>query len=119
MRDVTLNKTDVLKTMKENRAKHENIYKEACIGFLAEVQKIMSSRQNDAAKIREIDELESPVSYLGHYDEVIEMLAMSIDDKVVLSHSDFKQYMMDRWNWQDSFLNSNAKYSSTANSMKG
>lgn len=44
-----------------------------------------------------------PESYESDYNAVIEMLEMSVDDEIELSNQEFKQYVMNEWNWKGGF----------------
>ncbi len=117
MREVKLNRENVLTRLRDNREKHAAIYAEAKDGYRAEVIRALTealeSASNGGKIITDIPD-NSPVSMLGEYDTVIDMLEMAVDEEITLSQQEFKQYMRDEWPWKTTFLFSNAAYSSTA-----
>lgn len=51
-----------------------------------------------------------PENHLEDYDRVINMLKMSVADKVELNAGDFDAYVRNNWSWRKSFLTSNVGY---------
>jgi hypothetical protein len=54
--------------------------------------------------------LSYPENHLEDYDRVIDMLKYSVADKVELSSKDFDAYVRNNWSWRNSFLSTNAVY---------
>lgn len=117
MRDVRVNKADLLKIVQSNRNNHRKIFQEAQEGFKKEVIKQLEMRLTDAKNGKRINgsfHLEAPIDQTREYDRVISMLNMSVDDIVELDEESYAQYVLDQWAWRHSFLMSNSAYSGTA-----
>lgn len=100
MDEVNLDKKELLAKLKENRAKHVQLYKDALEGFYVDRAKVLESA---LAKIKsgktphnQINFVE-PVNHESQYDEAIAMLEMSVDKQVTLSRHEFSQYVQDSW----------------------
>ena len=44
------------------------------------------------------------------YDQVIDMLDMSVDSEIELTHSEFRQYVRDEWGWSEMFNTTAVNY---------
>lgn len=100
MNNVTVSKDDLLKTLKDNREKHVQIYKDALEGARAQYKTLLE------AEIKKLDDGEQtslyvnapePKNYEDLYTEVIEMLEMSVEDEVTLTRHEFQNYVQDKW----------------------
>jgi hypothetical protein len=52
-------------------------------------------------------------SYLDEYDRTIQMLLMSVDERITLEAHEFTQLVLDKWGWKaqfDSARTSNSSY---------
>jgi len=116
MQNITVAKTELLEKLRTNRNDHRAIFEEALSGFEREVTaelnraiaNIRDGRRRDVRVYRQV-----PKDHTADYDRAISMVEMSIGDTFVLSESDFAQYVVDDWGWQDQFL-SNSYGSKTA-----
>lgn len=113
MHDVKVNKEETLKVVIENMEKHVSDFTKSLINY----KKYAEDAYKEALEILKTDgevirnfELDKPVSHLGDYNRVIKMLEMSVEQEISLTSHEFEQYIMDKWNWKDSFRLSNAKY---------
>jgi len=120
MKTVTVRKAELLEALHRNRDQHRQIFEEACAGFRREATELLCRRLEDAKQGRRINlsfGLVQPMDQTPEYDQAIKMCEMSVDDTIELSSHEFQCFVMDRWEWRDQFLMSNARYSSTAASM--
>ncbi len=113
---VNIKRTELLATLKKNRASHRKIFLEAQDGYrklaIAELDEYL--REAKAGKrIRRGLTLVEPVDQTKEYDRAIRMLEMSVDKVVSLSDTDFQCYVMDEWRWKGQFEASNIGYSKT------
>lgn len=131
---VTISKRDLLETMKKNRAAHAAIHEEARVGFQQKLRETMHNVGTlfiqpmdngivmDLEKIyalaNSVSRMDPPVSYLEAYDEAIELFTWDqgvegFDGErgIVLDASEFRKYVLDKWDWQPAFLASSADYS--------
>lgn len=116
MEKITVKKDDLLGKLRENRDDHRRIFEEALAGFGREVAMQLERTLRDirAGRNRDVRVYASvPKDHTNDYNRAIAMIEMSIGDDITLSESDFAQYVMDDWGWQDQFL-SNSYGSKTA-----
>lgn len=117
MHDVKVDKSELLAKVKENRAKHREIFEEALVGYKAEALRQLEAhieRIKNGEVIRVAIQIPSPEDHTNDYDRVIAMLEMSKDDVISVHETDFGAYVMDDWHWKHAFLVSNRIYSATA-----
>lgn len=106
MKTVTINTLKLLDIINENRAKHIKDYDEAIIGYRAEAEKQlkdMIKKVRGGEPISHILTLMQPVNNVADYDRNIRMLELSDTTTVEISEQEFKQYVMDDWQWTASF----------------
>lgn len=117
-----VNKNNLLATLKENLAKHQEIVKEARAGYIEQSKKVL------LAKLKEIKNsgvvslqfnLNLPLDYSEVYQTSIAMLEWSNDETVELQADEFRQLVQDKWDWSRTFLLSNASYSKLAGDTIG
>jgi hypothetical protein len=113
-------KADLLKTLKENRDRHQGIFEEALVGYRKEMEATLEQALEmiRAGKriVRRIH-LPVPTNETASYDTAIRMLEMGTEDVIELSAQDFACLVEDKWEWRDAFLTSNSDYSETARVM--
>jgi hypothetical protein len=111
--EVTVNKVELLETIKKNRQTHEAEFKEATQGYRSESVKVLTQMLKDAKAEKEFKSytgLEQPPCHLQEYDRVIKMLEMSVYEIIKLSETQFNNFVMDNWNWSNQFKTVNASY---------
>lgn len=113
-------KVKLLEILKENRAKHRQIFEEACDGYKKKAialleEKLASAKAGERIVMQFA--LQQPVDQTREYDRAIRMLELSTDQVVPLDENDFSCYVMDEWAWRAQFLSSNSAYSGMAASM--
>jgi hypothetical protein len=111
---VTVKKSDLLEALTKNRETHSREYKEAFEGYkIAFVQEAVKLLEK--AKSGEFDKTaitcKPPQDHTKDYDRVIRMLQMSTADEWTVSESQFTQYVLDEWSWQQEFTTSKMRYS--------
>lgn len=124
MREVKVNRKDLLVKIRENRTKHVAEFKDAVAGY-----KDAALKAIDEAVVklrRSVEELKTgerlaigavhfnltvPVNHAKDYDQVIAMLDMSIDDTLTIKSDEFACYVMDDWGWKADFEVTKAMYS--------
>lgn len=135
-----VNVPDLLATIRENREKHIQEYKEAVEGYVFEARKTLVSQHEKALKkiataydlaSRSLDKydpekaddtivlcnsisfnLVAPRCYVDAYDQAIEMLEWDQRDQIELTAKEFRCFVMDRWDWMDDFRNVAISYTS-------
>jgi hypothetical protein len=117
MDEIVVTKSKLIAIMKDNREKHHEIVLEAQAGFRAKVIERLDEMLKIAAAGKKIDinvGLQLPQDYTHEYDTVIGMLELDINPEVKLDYTQYKNWVMDEWQWSRQFTTSNASYSATA-----
>ena len=122
MQTITLNKTQLLPIVIENKQKHDNIYNAAVSGYWQKTEEILTDKLEKAKKQEQIDNylgITFPVSHSDDYDRVIRMLELSVENKIVLNSNEFDSYVRNQWGWRSSFLATNSIYLSGYSATTG
>ncbi len=127
MQSVNVSKSDLVGILTKNRKAHTDEYKKALLGYREEIRErsdgIMeasckSDADIDTDHIKEMASklymLPEPEDHTDDYAQAIEMLDMSVDSSVPLSHREYKQYVRDEWDWSARLLASNTFYATKA-----
>lgn len=116
MDTVTVNKSDLLAIIEENRAIHESMYNEAMEGFKESTLKTLEAeiKKFPGNPKSVMIHCSKPTSHLKDYDRVIHMLNMHNADHIEISQSDFAKYVEDDWEWKRQWMTSNSSYSLSA-----
>jgi hypothetical protein len=100
---ITVDRKELLKVLKTNRTKHATefgsllaAWKEALKAETAALAERTAAGNFEDIKI----ESRRPTHSLDSYDDTIEMLEMSVDEKIILDHASFKSYVKDEWGWK-------------------
>lgn len=115
MRTVRINREKLLAAIKTNREVHDADYKSAMIAYReAAVERLVKMLQAAKAgeKIERYLDIPQPEQHLREYDQVIEMLGMSVDASIELTNSEFRQYVLDEWVWSHEFASNTKSYNS-------
>jgi hypothetical protein len=107
MREITVDKTELLAKIRANRLDHRAIFEEALAGFQAEAERELNEqivRLHSGLRRDILVRKPVPVDHTGDYDRAIAMIEMSMGDTMTLEENDFAQYVMDDWGWQGQFL---------------
>ena len=113
-------KEDVLKRLRTNRATHAKIVVEARKGYVSLARKALELRLKQIEKGRIVElqfNLRAPLDYTSEYDTAIEALTWHTGDEITLTAQQVRNLIMDKWDWADMFLTTNAFYSQTASAM--
>lgn len=103
---VNVNRIELLEYLRKNREKHileyqqaVDCYQDAMVNALK--KKLKEVRSGKATELSL--SLPRPQSYESNYNNVIEMLELSVDENINLDSGAFKAYIKDEWNWSNSF----------------
>lgn len=117
MYTTTVNKTLLLETIKQNRAKHREIVQEAFTEYremaIKELDKMIAEAKS-GKRIRRALTLVEPMDQTKEYDQAIRKLEMSVHDTIEIDDATFRQLVCDDWAWKQGFLISNSNYSQKA-----
>ena len=115
MKEVTVNREELLKILRKNRADHRKIFEDALEGFrkdaLAQLEQRIADLRNGFRRTVVVH-IASPADHTKDYDRAIRMVDMSVTETLVLSEQDFQNYIMDDWSWQRQFVQSASVYNS-------
>ncbi len=122
-REVKVKRDALLDVLRKNRAKHIEDYKEACDGYrdqaLKRIDEIFTEARGTISRLKEGQTvafmgfqfgLPVPESHEKSYDQIIRMMEMSVDQEITLTCSQFGCFVMDDWDWKQSWANSNSTY---------
>lgn len=132
--EMEFSRSELIEKLKQNREAHKAEFAEAMKGYYLEVveeaEKLIDSL-TDVKNLAERGELpeseampgqkvdfdknfylraQKPISYETDYDRAITMLEMSKSDMIDLGEEGFARYVMDEWEWKDSFSATNSLY---------
>ena len=116
MRDVKINKAELLDIVRANKEKHIKEFAEAVEDFKKAALNIAENNLKlaqtaDTEQIARFKALPSkPVSYEDSYTRAIRMLELSVDDVIEIEEQIFNQLVLDEWQWKHNFAVSNASY---------
>jgi len=114
---MTFKVDELLKTLKANLKDHKKIIKEAKIGFkkalVIELKEMLAKAKAGEDFQRHI-KATPPGDNSRDYERTIKMLEMTTDEELDLTGDQFECYVMDRWDWQDAFLNTCSGYNVSA-----
>lgn len=113
MKTVRINKGDLVEKLTANRKNHRaqfekafEGYRQECIKLLTENLNLLKDGRNIVVKFYE----QAPEDHTDDYDTILNMLNMSVDTSIELTHQEFQQYVEDNWNWRENWAASNMKY---------
>jgi len=105
MQTVTVNKEALLEELKANRFMHKHDYDEILQKYMIEtlstLKKAVVEFENDKAVAIDIKII--PRNNINDYDVAIRMVEMSVDTNIEVSNHEFRQYIMDEWDWKHGF----------------
>lgn len=114
MRTVRINKGELVNKLTENRKNHKAEFDKASVGYrdymVNELSKaIVRLTSGENIELR-FDYDKPPVDHTEDYDAALKMMEMSVDATIELSECDFRQIVLDDWEWQRMWKISNTKY---------
>jgi len=116
-RSVNVSRTELLEKLKENRKIHAKEYADLLLEFRARLESDLKAALEKVSKAKNNEKLKQfrfnvvpPQNYTSQYDEVIEMLEMSVDEVINLDAESFKAYIKNEWSWSNQLITSKALY---------
>jgi hypothetical protein len=117
MRQVTVEKADLIEIVTKNRGEHRKIFEQAVEGYKKRAVELLEEHieRIKKGKLEQVRvSLPVPTDHTADYDRVLKMLDMSVDEEITLDESSFAEYVMDDWDWQRQFLTDSSTYSELA-----
>jgi hypothetical protein len=119
MKEVTVKKEALLLKLKENRITHEKEYDEMMKNYhnkvISGLETLLSKAMLNAKNPVTHLDLPQPKSYLSEYDLIISMIEMSMDSNFTLTQTEYKNYVLNEWNWSGQFDMLKTTYSGKLN----
>ncbi len=110
---ITVNKSALLEKMKDNRAKHRQVFLDSLEGYrkaaIAELETQVKNLQNGRTPVIRFT-LSRPVDHTREYDRVIGMLEMDKGSEFSLDEQTYAQYVDDDWHWKRQWLRMSSSY---------
>ena len=116
MNAIKMNRTELLKIVRENQIKHVAEYNEAVEDFKTLVVKIAKENlkavnTGELEKIARVRQFpQPPRSYEKEYGRAIRMLELSVEDVIEVEELIFNQLVLDEWSWKQAFAAMSASY---------
>ena len=113
MQAITVDKSELLAKLEENRTKHRTVFEAALAGYRQEALERLEYRvtQLENGKLPALNiGLMAPEDHTRDYDRIIRMVQMHTGDAFTLSEADFSAYVMDDWSWKRQWVISNSGY---------
>lgn len=121
MNRVKVRKAELLQRLEANRGTHRTLFLEAQDGYrelvIGELDKALKDAREGRA-IRTVIQLQAPQDHTAEYDNVIEMLRMSVDDEIELEAHAFQCFVLDQWQWTHATRVLNSAYAEHAKSKQ-
>ena len=117
MYEVKVKKERLLDILQENRKRHRKIFEKAIAGYREEVILHLDfalEAAKNGEKIITTVRLIQPQDHTADYDRVIGMLDISVDDEIVIDDIQYRQFVLDKWDWSERFSSSSSSYSSSS-----
>jgi len=114
-KQLTFPKDKILEKLRENKKKHVNAYELAIQEYWkaleAKLEKLLDkARSRKGIKNDFWINLSVPHNHENEYNTNIQMLEFSSDIEIVLTEGEFKQFIMDEWEWKAEFNSTVASY---------
>ena len=116
MRDVKINKAELLGIVRANKEKHIKEFNEAVEDYKKaavkiSIENLKLAETTDLDQIARIRSLPSkPVSYEDSYTRAIRMLELSVEEVIEIEEHVFNQLVLDEWQWKQNFAVTSALY---------
>ena len=114
-RSVNVSRVAMLEALKINLAAHKAEFEEAHRDYLAALKVKLDIAQVELAKgntTAAYIKIVAPVDHSEDYEEVIEMMEMSVDETINLDADAFRAYFKNAWSWKSSFDTASGMYKS-------
>lgn len=115
MRKVTVNKQELIETLKANQAKHADAFEQVLEDYKTKSIQLLEEHieriRNDSVEEVFVN-LPAPQNYEENYERVIQMAEWEVEEEIVLEQAEFRQYILDEWAWKPQFAETVQLYSS-------
>lgn len=123
-RQVTVSKTHLLEVMKQNLEQHRADYATALSDYHQRLIDDLKLALKKVSKVEDPSTLKKfnfnvpfPENHEADYQEVIEMLEMSVEENITLDSRSFKAYVKNEWDWAQRFKTMTEMYKTVGTSL--
>lgn len=107
-RTVQIKKSELLKTLLENKKSHLEAFDEASKEWASDMESAVTALSKNPTDETLISSLtrkaaSKPVEYSEHYDSAIKQMEMEQRDMIELDLTEFNQLCCDEWSWSRNF----------------
>jgi len=103
MREVTVNKAELIKMLEENREQHNVDFEKALKGYYIELAERLEEALKLAKEKAEVVpsvHLQKPTNHDSDYGTALGMLQMEVSDTVTISDHEYATLVEDDWDWK-------------------
>jgi hypothetical protein len=114
---ITVSKAQLLKTLQDNREKHEETFTDALDGYYTAVIAALGEKLRLAKERKKVDLYISysvPRNHAGDYDRAIGMLKWHTGETFELTEQEYSSYVMDNWSWTGEWRGTAKSFSASA-----
>lgn len=113
-RSVNVSRIQLIEIIQKNYDDYCKQYREAIADYRVALRLKLIEALDTVSELKQSDydvlsvkiSFNPPVDHSKEYEEILEMLKMSVDDHINLDSESFRAYIKNEWNWTDSFLKS-------------
>jgi hypothetical protein len=115
MKQVRVNKDQLLTILKKNRLEHREVFLQAqktfrVVAIKALDEQLKAARKGRPFELARLSLFTAPEDHTVDYDRSIQMLEMAVDKEIVVDEREFQNYVQDVWNWSRDWATSNMRY---------
>jgi hypothetical protein len=107
MKELTFNKDVIIAKLKKNLGLHDKILSEVRKAYIEEAKTLLAERLNDLRtnKITGLHfNLSLPRDHSASFKRIIQMLEDCIEETVVLDEYEYRQFVLNEWDWKGGFI---------------
>ena len=116
MRIVRIPKQQLVEVITKNRNAHIDEYVKASIGYrdymIVELNLAINRLKTGENIELRFDYDKPPQDHTADYDAALKMMEMSVDEVIEVAEHEFRQLVLDDWEWQKTWKIMNLKYTS-------
>jgi hypothetical protein len=112
---IKANKADLIAQIQKNRDAHREVFLKAHKAYGEALDKALEARLSAHRRGEHITlyfDLPEPEDHTKDYDVVLGMLNLSVDDQLVITDDQYRQFMLDDWGWKQVFEGTVSRYTS-------
>jgi hypothetical protein len=108
----TISKENIISKIKENYQKHKDEYQEAVKLYKIEADKQLRQQLDDlfTGSIKIHLDLVEPIDNSRHYENLIKMFELEENEKLLLNHNEFEEYILDETEEINKIKKTNSTY---------